>query len=117
MNRREDDCPNYGIERNPMSHERFEAFCGNSTNESMSKLPTRIPTVWHGASLWYPIMLAQEFGEISESKGSELLGMDIITYREHKQKAIQAVKQLVESLPSPMDSLLHVIEQHEARNV
>jgi hypothetical protein len=33
--------------------------------------------VARAASLWYPVMLAQERGEISESKGAELLGMSL----------------------------------------
>lgn len=53
-------------------------------------------------SLVYPIMLAQEAGEISEAKAAELLNQDVVTYREEKHKAIQAVAKLVESLPSPL---------------
>lgn len=34
--------------------------------------------VSRAASLWYPIMLAQERGEISEAKGAELLGMNLL---------------------------------------
>lgn len=56
--------------------------------------------------LVYPIMLAQEAGEISESKAAELLGMDIITYRETKQRAIASIVQMLESLPSPLILLL-----------
>lgn len=68
-------------------------------------------TLSRGASLWYPIMLAQERGEISESKGAELLGMDIITFREHKEQAIQAVMRLVNELPSPLVSLVEAITE------
>lgn len=63
-----------------------------------------------GASLWYPIMLAQERGEISESKAAELLGMNLMDYREKKEQAITAVLQLVSELPSPLTSLLEAIQ-------
>ncbi len=66
--------------------------------------------VYHGASLWYPIMLTQERGEISESKAAELLGMDIVTYRCKKDDAIKAVMHLVENLPSPFRSLMEVLD-------
>ena len=65
--------------------------------------------VSRAASLWYPIMLAQERGEISEAKGAELLGMNILDYREHKENAIQAVMRLVNELPSPLISLVEAI--------
>lgn len=58
------------------------------------------------ASLVYPILLAQEAGEISEAKAAELLGMDIVTMRETKWKAIKAVTEMIESLPSPLILLL-----------
>lgn len=58
------------------------------------------------ASLVYPIMLTQEAGEISEAKAAELLGFDIVSYREKKREAIQAVLGLVEQLPSPLLLLL-----------
>lgn len=57
-------------------------------------------------ALVYPIMLAQEAGEVSESKAAELLGLDIVTYREKKQTAIAAIAKMVESLPSPLILLL-----------
>lgn len=62
-------------------------------------------------SLWYPIMLAQERGEISESKGAELLGMSLLDYREHKETAIQAVIRLVSDLPSPLTSLVDILRE------
>lgn len=65
--------------------------------------------VVRAASLWYPIMLAQEHGEISESKGAELLGMNLQDYREYKQTAIQAVMRLVTELPSPLTSLVEAL--------
>lgn len=61
--------------------------------------------------LWYPVMLAQEAGEISESKGAELLGLSVIEYRMKKQQAIQAVKTLVEQLPSPLISLVDILRE------
>lgn len=62
-------------------------------------------------SLWYPIMLAQERGEISEAKGAELLGMNILDYRERKETAIQAVTRLVSDLPSPLTSLVDILRE------
>ena len=57
-------------------------------------------------SLVYPIMLAQEAGEISEGKAGELLGLDIVTYREKKLAAINAIVAMLDSLPSPLILLL-----------
>lgn len=71
--------------------------------------PLSTVSVPHAASLWYPVMLAQQAGEISESKAAELLGMNIETYRDKKWTAIKAVMQLVNSLPSPLTSLLDIM--------
>jgi len=57
-------------------------------------------------SLVYPIMLTQECGEISESKAAELIGLDIVTYREQKAKAIAAIVGMLDQLPSPLILLL-----------
>lgn len=65
--------------------------------------------VANAGSLWYPVMLAQEAGEISEAKGADLLGLSIVDYRTKKQQAIQAVRTLVESLPSPLASLVDAL--------
>jgi len=67
--------------------------------------------VANAASLWYPVMLSQEAGEISESKGAELLGLSVVDYRQQKQRAIQAVRTLVEILPSPLTSLVAVLRE------
>jgi hypothetical protein len=67
--------------------------------------------VANAGRLWYPVMLAQESGEISESKGAELLGLSVVDYREKKQRAIQAVKTLVETLPSPLISLVDILKE------
>lgn len=67
--------------------------------------------VARAASLWYPIMLAQEREEISESKGAELLGMSLLDYRAQKQIATQAVIQLVTDLPSPLTSLVDILKE------
>jgi hypothetical protein len=56
-------------------------------------------------------MLAQDAGEISESKGAELLGLSVVDYRQQKQRAIQAVRTLVEILPSPLTSLVAVLRE------
>jgi len=57
-------------------------------------------------SLVYPIMLAQEVGELSEAKAAELIGIDIESYREAKAAAVQAIAGMLESLPSPLILLL-----------
>lgn len=62
--------------------------------------------IMKASSLIYPIMLAQEAGEISESKAAELIGLDIVSYREVKQEAIQSIVGMVRSLPSPLVLLL-----------
>lgn len=58
------------------------------------------------SSLVYPIMLAQEAGELSEGKACELIGMGVVAYREAKAKAVASITQMVESLPSPLVLLL-----------
>lgn len=68
--------------------------------------------VVRAGSLWYPIMLAQEKEEISESKGAELLGMNILEYRTAKENAINAVMRLVKELPSPFTSLLDILMEN-----
>lgn len=62
-------------------------------------------------SLVYPIMLTQEAGEISEAKAAEMLGLDIVTYREEKQKAVKAVLGLVSELPSPLSLLMAAMRE------
>ena len=57
-------------------------------------------------ALIYPIMLTQEAGEISEAKAAELIGVDIVTYREKKEQAVKAVLQMLDALPSPLNLLL-----------
>ena len=61
-------------------------------------------------SLIYPIMLAQEAGEISEAKAAELLATDLVSYRETKSRAIHALLRMLEELPSPLNLLLGVTE-------
>ena len=56
--------------------------------------------------LVYPIMLTQEVGEITESKAAELIGLDIVSYREVKAKAVGAIMAMLEQLPSPLILLL-----------
>jgi len=62
-------------------------------------------------SLVYPIMLTQEAGEISEAKAAEMLGLDIVSYREEKQKAIKVVLGLVNELPSPLSLLMAAMRE------
>lgn len=61
------------------------------------------------AGLVYPILLAREAGEISESKAAELLGRDIVSLREIRHRAIQGVIGLVESLPCGFSLLVESI--------
>lgn len=68
--------------------------------------------ITRAASYWYPTMLAEAAGEISESKAAELLGMSIVEYRNRKFDAIEAVKQLIENLPSPFMSLMGLVKTH-----
>lgn len=42
----------------------------------------------------------------TEPRDAELLDLDLVTYREKKQKAIRSVLEMVESLPSPLVLLL-----------
>lgn len=66
-------------------------------------------TITKAAAIWYPIMLAQERGEISEAKAAELLSMNIVQYRDHRESAIQAVMAFIENLPSPIRSIAEII--------
>ena len=68
--------------------------------------------ITRAASFWYPTMLTQEAGEISESKAAELLGMGLIEYRTAKDNAIRAVLGLIEDLPSPLVSIAQVIQKN-----
>ncbi len=61
------------------------------------------------AVLWYPVMLAQERGEISEAKGAELLSMSIQEYRNNKESAIQDVLRMVNALPVTQTSLVTAV--------
>lgn len=61
------------------------------------------------AELFYPIMLTQEMGEISEAKACELLGMNIEKYRETKGQIAQGVLMMLDRLPSPLILLLETI--------
>jgi hypothetical protein len=73
-------------------------------------MPISTLLVTHAASLWYPIMLTQERGEISEAKAAELLGLAVEDYREKRERAIGIVMQLVNTLPSGLNSLLDVMK-------
>ena len=65
------------------------------------------------AELYYPIMLTQTVGEISESKACELLGMNVEKYRETKEAVIKSVLALIHSLPSPLILLLDTIPDRQ----
>jgi len=66
--------------------------------------------ITRAASYWYPTMLAEAAGEINESKAAELLGLTINEYRERRYDAIRAVRQLIENLPSPLVSIIQVVD-------
>jgi len=66
--------------------------------------------ITRAASYWYPTMLAEAAGEIGESKAAELLGMSIVEYRNRRYDAIEAVMQLIENLPSPLVSIIQVVD-------
>lgn len=66
--------------------------------------------ITRAASYWYPTMLAESAGEISESKAAELLGLTINEYRERRYDAIQAVRQLIKNLPSPLVSIVQTLD-------
>ena len=67
--------------------------------------------ITRAASYWYPTMLAEAAGEISENKAAELLGMSIVEYRNRRYDAIQAVMDFIHSLPSPLVSLIQAVYQ------
>ncbi len=70
--------------------------------------------VQHAASFWYPVMVSQEHGSISQSKAAELLGLSQEEYVDRKLGAIEAVMAMIESLPSPLISLLDLIEARQS---
>lgn len=67
--------------------------------------------ITRAASYWYPTMLAEAAGEIGESKAAELLGLNLEEYRQRRYDAIQAVLQLIENLPSPLVSIIQVVDR------
>lgn len=67
--------------------------------------------ILQAASLWYPVMLADERGHLSEAKGAELLGVSIENYRNAKENAIAAVLRLVNELPSPLTSVVDILRE------
>lgn len=66
--------------------------------------------VQRAASLWYPVMLTQEAGKISEAKAAELLSLNIIEYRSHKELVMMSVMRLVEVSTSPLRSVVEIIK-------
>lgn len=74
--------------------------------EALKKKPPSSLDLIRVSHLFYPIMLAQEQGQISEAKAAELLGFDIVSLRETKAAAVQSIMAMVESLPSPLTLLL-----------
>ena len=73
---------------------------------NLKKKPLSSLDLCRAASLYYPVILTQMEGEISESRAAELLGMDIVSLREMRIKTVQAVLRLLEELPSPLTLLL-----------
>lgn len=66
--------------------------------------------VQRAASLWYPVMLAQASGELSEARAAELLGLNLSDYRNHKELAIKTVSLLANTLSSPLRSVVEPIQ-------
>lgn len=62
------------------------------------------------ASLWYPVMLTEASGEISEAKAAELLSLDIIAYRGHKEAVMMSVMMLVKVSTSPLRSVVEIMK-------
>lgn len=67
--------------------------------------------ILQAASLWYPVMLADERGHLSEAKGAELLGVPIDDYRKAKENAIAVVLRLVSELQSPLTSVVDILRE------
>ena len=59
------------------------------------------------AQLWYPIMITQMMGKITEAKACELLGLGMYEYREEKQLIARIVVDMLQELPSPLGRLLN----------
>lgn len=66
--------------------------------------------VQRAASFWYPVMLTQEAGKISEAKAAELLGLNLTAYRGHKELAIKAVMALAHISTSPLLSVVEIMK-------
>lgn len=66
--------------------------------------------VRRAASLWYPVMLTEASGEISEGKAAELLGLHVLDYRAHKAEVIQKVQELVKLSMFPLRSVVEVMQ-------
>ena len=66
--------------------------------------------VQRAASFWYPVMLTQAEGKISEARAAELLGLDIIAYRSHKELVMMSVMRLVEVSASPLRSVVGLMK-------
>ena len=82
------------------------ALISRLQGELKKKIPLSSLSLIRTAELIWPLMLAQEAGEISEAKVAELIGKDIVSLREIKATAIKAIVDLLESLPSPLILLL-----------
>ena len=67
--------------------------------------------VVRAGSCWYPVMLAQERGAMSEAKAAQLLGMDLKSYQDHRENTIQAVIRLASELTFPLASILEAIAE------
>ena len=74
--------------------------------ELKKKIPLSSLSLIRTAELIWPLMLAQETGEISEAKVAEIIGKDIVSLRQIKASSIKAIVDLLESLPSPLILLL-----------
>ncbi len=54
-----------------------------------------------GISIHYPVMLAEESGEMGPMRAAEILGLDIIEYQELKFETIKWVMEMVERISAP----------------
>lgn len=74
--------------------EQKDDTCKNQITNSTSLL--------EASKLIYPIIVAQQAEEISESKAAELIGVPVETLRNIKANCTKAIAKLVRELPSPL---------------
>jgi hypothetical protein len=65
------------------------------------------------STLWFPIMLAEQAGEITEMAAVQLLGLKVTQYRKEKRKAINVVSKLATLSTSPLSLLLESMKDRQ----